>query len=95
MYESLYEILNNEASDSRTALLEYLMQAANEMEEHRDLTKEIAYNIAGLMATDFARDLADGDPIEEILTIAGELEVMPQNHDALRAELVTKIKALQ
>lgn len=95
MYESLFDSLNNEAHNSRVELLRYLTQAASDLRTSTDTTQQTAYNIAGLMATDFARSLPDDDPIEEIFTIAGELELMPQNHEQLRDELITKIAALK
>jgi len=54
-----------------------------------------AYEIAGLMATDFAQSIDSSDPIDEILTIAGELEVNPDNGEELRKELIEKIKQLK
>ena len=53
-----------------------------------------AYEIAGLMSTDFAQSLNSSDPIDKILTIAGELEIHPSNAEELRAELIEKIQAL-
>lgn len=52
------------------------------------------YEIAGLMSTDFAQSLGSSDPIDEILTIAGELEIHPDNAEELRLELIEKIQAL-
>lgn len=53
-----------------------------------------AYDITGLTGSNFFQALPPGDPLEEIFTIAGELEINPQNADELTQELIDKIAAL-
>jgi hypothetical protein len=62
----------------------------------RDSTQRTmyAYKIAGLMASDFYKTLLLDDPLQEIFTIAGELEINSQNADKLTQELIDKIAAL-
>ncbi len=46
------------------------------------------------MATRYGRSLTPDNPINEIVTIAGELEINPKNADDLRRELISKIEKL-
>jgi hypothetical protein len=52
------------------------------------------YEIAGLMESDFYKTLLPDDPLQEIFTIAGELEINPEDADELTQELIDKIAAL-
>jgi hypothetical protein len=78
----------------RAMMSSFLKEQATAFRAHPDQTTRIAYAIAGMLATRFARNLPEDDPIDEILTIAGELEVNPDNASDLRKELLTKIDAL-
>jgi len=74
--EQTYEILDNKdgSSDKREVLIIYLRNSIESLVGDPELRAKIAYDIAGLMSTSYALSLKDGDPIEEILTLAGELE---------------------
>lgn len=87
----LFEQLNNQAEPAahRQVLVAHLRDQANTLRQQPDRTIDIAYSIAGIMATDYARSLNDNDPISEILTIAGELESNPTDAAQLKNELLT------
>jgi hypothetical protein len=94
-YNHLLDSLDTSDDKNRITLISFLKEEVKKLQDQPDLAIEIAYSIAGLMATDFARKLPEDDPIDEILTIAGELEIKPDNYEALRNELVNKVNALQ
>lgn len=87
--------LASTSEQSRQLLVAYLKESIPAIEESSEKSVVCAYAITGIMATDYARTLATDDPIEEILSIAGELETNPTNTEELRRELASKIKALQ
>ena len=74
--------------EDRAELITELKKQAERLEHSSHLTTQISYGIAGLMATDFAHQLAVNDPLEEVFTISGELETCPDNADELRTELI-------
>lgn len=78
----------------RSQVIDFLEKQLPTLSGDIELAVTAAYDIAGLMATKHARALSADDPIDEILTIAGELEINPENAEELRKELVDKIKAL-
>lgn len=88
-------IFSNSNKDSRANVVNFLRSKSTALQESADAAVNTAYDIAGLMATDFARQLSQDDPIDEVLTIAGELEIRPINSEALRQELIQKIDALE
>ena len=47
-----------------------------------------------MLSSDFAQTLKDDDPLVEIMIIAGELEIAPENTLELTRELIQKIEAL-
>lgn len=59
-----------------------------------DDTFDAAYQLAGLMATDYVRTLLDGDSLLEILALAGELETRPPDSKELAREIAAQIAAL-
>ncbi len=81
-------------NEARNLVVEYLAQGLRYLKSSPDKADEIAYQIAGLMATDFARSLDKNDPIDGILIIAGELESAHDNVESLREELIKKIEAI-
>ena len=99
-YDELYEILNkgsasgNTYAGAREDLVSVLKKLSAAMIDQPDSTVETAYRIVGLASTDYVRQLSDGDVIDEIMTIAGELEVNPPNADELRDELIRAIEVL-
>jgi hypothetical protein len=97
-YNKLFKSLDTEATPTETRkeeLVLFLKNEATRIKAQPELAVEIAYGIAGFMSTEFAQNLAKNNPIEEILTIAGELEVAPENSAALRDELLNKIALLE
>lgn len=99
-YQQLLDILNepvltmDATNNERLALVEVLKEFGKEVRRSPQVTNEIAYKIAGLLATDYARSLKHGDPLTDILFLAGELEIAPENSDDLREELMQKISKL-
>lgn len=79
---------------SRAEIISFLQEQLPALSSDLERSIEAAYSIAGLMATNYSRNLKDDDPIDEILIIAGELEVNPKNAEELRKELMVKIEAL-
>lgn len=62
---------------------------------HPQHSRDIAYGIAGLLGTQFAAGLANNDPISEIMTLAGELELPEgQQGDATWDELRRLVQEL-
>lgn len=80
--------------ESRIKVTTFLKEQLVPLSGDLDQAVGAAYGIAGLMATDYARNLKTGDRIDEILSIAGELEIYPDNAEELRGELIAKITAL-
>lgn len=83
------------AHESRLRLVRVLKDAATELRSNPNDYAAIAYGIAGFFATDFVRQLSSDDPIDEILTIAGELEIKPTDAKELQQELLQKIDLLE
>lgn len=94
-FEHLFDSLNSKDDTNRANVVSFLRYDAKRLQSQPELVYQIAYEIAGLMATEFARQLSTNDPIDEILIIAGELEVGPDNADDLRDELIQKIETLK
>lgn len=93
--DSVYERIDHLADEqSRAEITSYLKALLPALSGDLERSTSAAYAIAGLMATEYARNLKNDDPIDEILTIAGELEIGPPNAQELRQELVSKIEAL-
>jgi hypothetical protein len=72
---TLHETLNS-ISDPHTARREiilYLKKIIEDLGGRNDMS-EIAYDIASLLSTDYARSLKHSDQLDVILTLAGELE---------------------
>lgn len=90
-FQSIDEVPRSEA---RTQMVQFIKEQAVRLRGDPDQAARIAYEIAGLMATEFAHTLDDSDPLDEILTIAGELEINPKNADELYEELIEKIDQL-
>ena len=80
--------------ESRQRLVQILKDEALRLRGNPDKYAEIAYTIAGYLATNFARHLSSDDPIDDILTIAGELEIKPTDAKELQQELLQKIDLL-
>lgn len=82
-YTDLFNILaDSKTLDGHRELLrEYLVAQLEEYQRTPERGEEIAYNIAGLMGADAIINLPKGDPYEEVLSLAGELELPPRNRD--------------
>lgn len=80
-------------AEARRLVVEFLHGQLAQLEQDRNIAA-VAYTIAGLMGTDFARSLGAHDDLANIFTIAGELEVDPPNRNELAGELVQCIQAL-
>ncbi|MBM3210133.1 hypothetical protein FJZ39_02230 [Candidatus Saccharibacteria bacterium] len=94
-YDKLFTSLNERRpSEYESLLISVLQEFSTQLVKNPEKDTEIAYNIAGLMATDYARTLPQGSLLDEIFTIAGELEIDPEDRDALREELIQKIDLL-
>lgn len=59
----------------------YLEDEIGRRSLYPDLERDIAYDIAGIMASPAFQDVAPDNPYMEILLIAGELELPPQHRD--------------
>lgn len=80
--ENIFDQLNSPDDDLKERkhiLLKHLQEQLNYRQQHPDESEQVAYDIAGLLSTDFAQSLPEGDPYLEILTLAGELE-LPEQH---------------
>lgn len=97
-YDKQFQSLNKATSleTARQEFIDFLKTEAENLRTRPEDTIQIAYHIAGMLATNSARLIEQtNDPIGEILTIAGELEVNPPEASTLRDELLTKIDVLQ
>lgn len=80
---------------SESVIISYLKDCAQKLIAHPDQRTSIAYEIAGLMSTRYARRLSDGSKIEEIMSLAGELEIDSNGEDTKGwNELVSLIRKL-
>ena len=93
IYEKLYNI--SDIAKARKSIIEYIKDQKHYFESLTKETYVAAYQLAGLMATDYAASLSDTDPVIDILSLAGELEIAPSDSDDLRNDILRKIIALQ
>lgn len=80
--DKIFDFLNNEQiadTEKRSALIRYIQERAELYRNSMYRPEDIAYNLAGLMATEYFKKLNEDDPIEDVLTRAGDLE-LPQPH---------------
>jgi hypothetical protein len=83
-HDKLFESLDGaEAMDSkeRSELRAYLLGVVDEFETSPENGQEIAYQVAGLMAAKSIMNLPEGDPFEQVLRLAGELELPEKQRD--------------
>lgn len=74
----LHEILNSESADrtiQRKELITFLKSHVMSTEDEVSKRKDLAYDLASILSTDYARSLNDEETIDRVLTLAGELEV--------------------
>jgi|GEM_PF-1510638 len=95
-YNKVFEMLNNAeiSTQLENQLIHELKRLGDIVQAKPDMDLEIAYKIAGFMATDYVRFHNSNKRINEIFTIAGELEINPEDRDELRKELIEKINSL-
>lgn len=79
--EKLHNSLDKESTPNiqRQELITHLKATVDTLPENEDERRAIAYDIAGLLSTHFAKSLDSNDLLDQILTLAGELEVPNQN----------------
>ncbi|MGO3702278.1 MAG: hypothetical protein ACTJG2_03800 [Candidatus Saccharimonadales bacterium] len=96
-YNQLSAKLNTEQSpENRDIVISFLQHCSTALKADTAQSSEIAHSITGLMATDYTKTLPENDPINTVLTIAGELEIDdPKDRDILKDELIDAIDQLQ
>ena len=92
--ETFNTLEQNDPSEARRHAVSFLNDTLLALKSGKQPASKIAYEIAGMLATRFARSLSEDDPLLEIMIIAGELEIEPNNTKELTEELVQKIEAL-
>lgn len=93
------EIYNNierisGSDDKRLLITNYLTSCLPILEVSNNYLNKAIYNIASLMSTEYVRSLDEDDEINEILTIAGEMEVPTDNSQDNLDLLIILIKNL-
>ncbi|HEY8886572.1 MAG TPA: hypothetical protein VIM31_03700 [Candidatus Microsaccharimonas sp.] len=94
MNENYSKIESADISEVRLVFVASLKSYLYYLEKDLPAAIQAAYEITGLAATSYASTLINNDPIDGILTVAGELEINPTDAEVLRQELVKKIKNL-
>lgn len=92
LYNSLDDNINPEIN--KNELITYLKSCAQLLLSDKTNRAGVAYEIAGLMSTKYARSLENDSELDEILTMAGELETEDASNDDRWMELVNKINDL-
>lgn len=92
IHENLYDV--EDLEKSRQLVVSYIKNQKKYFTVLNDDTYVAAYRLAGLMATDYIRGLAEDDPIVPLLVIAGELEIKPDDSNKLMTELYNGIETL-
>ena len=94
--ENLHNSLDDESTPEvhRQELVAFLKDCSNNLPEGNDERRQIAYAIAGFMSTEFARSLDPSDPLDQILTLAGELEVPDEDTESKWQEFRRLIHSL-
>lgn len=78
--DEIFKQLNEfDADNFRQEVVNFLKLQIEEYKTNPERGEEIAYDIAGLMSTKALHGLPEGDPLEEVLLLAGELE-LPEQH---------------
>jgi hypothetical protein len=75
--EKLHESLQGEShtSKQRSELVGYLKDTIETLPAIESDRCNFAYQVAGFLSTNFAMSLDDGDKLDLVLTMAGELEI--------------------
>lgn len=80
--KDIFDQLDNEEkslASRKRLLLEHVQEQLEKQKSNPELSRDIAYGIAGLMATHAAQSLSEGDPLRKALDLAGQLE-LPEEH---------------
>lgn len=79
--ERIFDKLGSEISleAGRSLLRDHLIKQVERQNQHPEESEALAYELAGLLSTDFARSLSDDDPLKKVLDLAGNLE-LPEKH---------------
>jgi hypothetical protein len=65
----------------RQLILTYLNSCVTLLKTDPEARQDIAYNIVGLSATEYAQSLDEEDPLSITFEFAGELEEADENHE--------------
>jgi hypothetical protein len=84
----------SDANKARQDIITFMKEEMCHFASLSDDTYRSAYTLAGLMATDYVRTLPEEDPIVDILSAAGELEITPPESEDLRKEILQKVESL-
>lgn len=85
--KDIFEQLNDKEkslASRKRLLLEHVQEQLEKQKSHPGLSRDIAHDVAGLMATHTAQSLSDGDPLSKALELAGQLE-LPEEHRSSNA----------
>jgi len=94
--EKIYQFLDNKEPNNtnRDLLISYLKECSQSVPKDIENRKSLVYNIAGLLSTKYAMSLDENDPIDKILTLAGELETNDKDEDDGWVNLIKMINSL-
>ena len=95
--EHIYNILNTRhgEAEQRNKFGHFLREQITRREADPAHERQVAYDIAGMLSTQFAESLPEDDPYMEIMVIAGELEMDQANQGgATWEELAKRIRTL-
>ena len=70
-----------DATLQRQLTLNYLISCVELLKTDPEARQDIAYNIVGLSATEYAQSLDEEDPLFITFEFAGELETAEQDHE--------------
>lgn len=93
MKDASNERYGSEEYSGTERFIEYLKDTLPRLESSTEEAVKAAYDIFGTYTMDY-KLLGQDKKIEEIATIAGELEINPQNAADLQKELIEKISKL-
>lgn len=82
IYDTAVQIIKKNQFDSinsRQDIIEYIKSQVIEYKNNPEKGEQIAYDITGLLCLRVIGELTDDDPLDEILTLASELE-LPEQH---------------
>lgn len=94
LQETFDSLERDKLADARRHFISFLHDASLTLKSNERPPTTVAYEIAGMLSTQFARSLPKGDSLLEIMIIAGELEINPTNTKQLTQELIAKIELL-